>query len=95
MKEPCEHCPFRKDVVPYLTPARGMQLATLTRNPRGVFYCHETVRNLGGKGPKTMCRGFAILRAQEAGNRFVKEDETTYRTMGDMILAYTRSKHGT
>jgi len=94
MKEPCEHCPFRKDVKPFLTPARGIELAMLTRNPKGVFNCHETLDYSKFEGRVTadtrLCIGFATLRAQESSNRFVKPHETVYGTMGEMMLAYIK-----
>lgn len=97
MKTPCKNCPFRKDVRPFLTPQRGLQLALLTRYRDGVFHCHETCDydNADEDGQPstenaTLCKGFAILRAQESGNRFVKPDETVYRSMADMIAAYAR-----
>jgi len=92
MSAPCEHCPYRKDVTPYLTPQRGLELAMLTRRRDAAFHCHEsTFGPRGGRRPKRLwrlCIGFAMLRAQEAGNRFVGEDEPVYQTMGAMIIAY-------
>lgn len=88
MSGPCKLCPFRKDVPPYLTKQRGVQLAMLTRNRVADFTCHESIKSLGGIGPRRTCIGFATLRAQEAGGRFVKPDELVYQTMGEMIAAY-------
>lgn len=90
MTQPCKACPYRKDVVPYLTPERGLQLAMMTRHRGPGFICHESVKSLGGKGPRRTCIGFAMLRAQEAGHRFVRPDDPVYRTMGDMIARYAK-----
>jgi hypothetical protein len=97
MKGPCENCPFRRDVKPFLTALRGMQLAALTRHPDGIFHCHKTCdysdadeTGQPSTANATLCKGFAILRAQESGNRFVKPDETVYGSMGEMIMAYAR-----
>ena len=88
MSKPCKACPFRRDVHPYLTKQRGVQLALATRHKNNDFVCHETIKSLGGIGPRRTCIGFALLRAQEAGNRFVTEEDGVYRTMGEMMAAY-------
>jgi hypothetical protein len=97
MKGPCDNCPFRKDVQPFLTQRRGVELAALTRHPNGKFHCHETVYTAGGnRRPRRLwqlCIGFATLRAQEAGNRFVKPDETVYGSMGEMMQRYLEDGH--
>jgi hypothetical protein len=90
MKPPCALCPYRKDVEPYLTPERGLQLAMATRSRTHRFICHESVRSLGGTGPRRLCTGFALLRAQEAGNRLVRPSEPVYGSMGEMIATYMR-----
>lgn len=42
MKAPCEHCPFRSDVKPFITAARGEELAWHAANPYNSFSCHKT-----------------------------------------------------
>jgi hypothetical protein len=32
VKKPCQHCPFLRDVTPFLHPHRGEELAYLTEN---------------------------------------------------------------
>jgi hypothetical protein len=97
MNPPCKACPFRKDVRPYISAARGLALAMLTRRRDGKFWCHETVDyNYGPRSKKhmanaTLCRGFAILRAQESGNRFVAADDLVYGSMGEMMMAYSEA----
>ena len=94
MKRPCKSCPFRRDVKPYLTRWFGFDLAFRTRYYDSKFYCHETVDYSSRKrSPRRtanaqLCRGFAILRAQEAGNRFVEDADLVYRSMGEMVAAY-------
>ena len=39
MKEPCKHCPFRRDVKPYLHPERAATIAYAAQNPYNSFYC--------------------------------------------------------
>lgn len=46
MKKPCEHCPYRKDVKPFLTPERGEELAYHTENPYNTFPCHKTTTSI-------------------------------------------------
>jgi hypothetical protein len=96
MNPPCEACPFRRDVAPYLTPERGMALAFSTRLLGHDFFCHETV-DYGARTTKArmknaqLCRGFAIMRAQEGRgrkHRFVEDRDLVYRSMGEMIVAY-------
>lgn len=41
LKAPCEHCPFRKDIEPYLRPERAQEIATgLAEGAE--FSCHKT-----------------------------------------------------
>ena len=99
MKHPCEDCPFRRDVRTYLTVERAISLALATRHRDSKFYCHETVdysvslRSKKHLANARICRGFAILRAQESGNRFVTESDLVYRSMGEMIAAYAERGH--
>jgi hypothetical protein len=43
IKRPCEHCPFRRDVHPFLDPRRAADLAETLRDDHSWFACHETV----------------------------------------------------
>lgn len=77
MKKPCEHCPFRRDVKPFLTPRRGEQLAYHAQNPYNSFSCHKTTvsdEEVGGDGSNMIsterskeCAGFLTLQANECG----------------------------
>jgi hypothetical protein len=42
MKEPCAHCPFRKDVIPFLHPDRAHGLAMMAVYTSQSFSCHKT-----------------------------------------------------
>ena len=46
MKKPCENCPYRIDVKPYLTPQRGRELAVIAGNPFQTFWCHTTTESI-------------------------------------------------
>lgn len=43
VKKPCQHCPFRTDVRPFLHPRRAEELAYNASNPYGSFACHKTL----------------------------------------------------
>lgn len=73
MKKPCQHCPFRIDVTPFLHPERGAEIAYSTDNPFNSFACHkttesddETGESFAGEESKE-CAGFLTLRAQSTG----------------------------
>jgi hypothetical protein len=56
---PCKQCPFRRDVRPFLRPARAAQLASYAK--RGItFLCHETTRETGD-GTEKHCAGKLVL----------------------------------
>lgn len=67
VKTPCLHCPFRRDVQPFLTPQRGDELAYHTENHYNEFPCHKTtVPDENGidntYGEKTLeCAGFLSM----------------------------------
>lgn len=41
---PCDNCPFRTDVQPYLQPARAREIAQMLTTLQGTFSCHKTTR---------------------------------------------------
>jgi hypothetical protein len=71
MKKPCENCPYRNDVKPYLTPERGEELAYLAQNKYNDFHCHKTTESddEGFENHITskskMCAGFVTLQINE------------------------------
>lgn len=79
MKEPCEHCPFRSDVKPFLTAARGEELAYHAQNPYNTFPCHKTTvydeESDDGDMVRTEkskeCAGFLTIMANELGEEEV------------------------
>lgn len=80
MKRPCPHCPYRRDVKPYLTPARGDELAYLAQNPYNVFWCHKTTESddddsgeCHATAKSKVCTGFLSLQANECGEQHVPE----------------------
>lgn len=65
IKRPCEHCPFRRDVPPYLTAARARGLARTLSDDLHWFACHETTGIKNGKrvraADRSHCAGAAIV----------------------------------
>lgn len=88
MKEPCAHCPYRRDVKPFLTPERGEELAYHAQNPHNDFPCHKTTKSIDevcDEYPEYMegemvsvettkaCAGFLTLMASECGEEHMPE----------------------
>lgn len=81
MKKPCEHCPYRRDVKPYLTAERGEELAYLAQNQYNSFTCHKTTvsdEEFGGEGDRMVvtetskeCAVFLTLMANECGEKYM------------------------
>ncbi len=94
MKEPCAHCPFRRDVKPFLTPTRGEGLAYLTQNPYNSFACHKTTVSDGEMSRTTSkskeCAGFLSMQINEGAScpeGFTPSDKV-YDDVWEMIDAY-------
>lgn len=73
MKAPCQHCPFRIDVHPFLHPDRAYEIAAAAENPYSDFPCHKTTESVeddDGSGEMMRvesskeCAGFLTLRAR-------------------------------
>ena len=63
IKRPCEHCPFRRDVPPFLN--RADSIAGDLRDDHNWFACHETTGQMTGKRVKpenqSQCAGSMIV----------------------------------
>ena len=76
MKKPCEHCPFRNDVKPFLHPERAEEIANSTSNPYNSFPCHKTTVPDEDSEENQMlvtdkskeCYGFMAIQINENGN---------------------------
>ena|ERR1700760_57448 len=104
MKKPCQHCPYRRDVKPFLHPERGAELAYLTQNPYNEFHCHKTTvsdEEFGGEGEdmvvvssSKICAGFLTMQVNYNGNfpdGFIPDEniyENIYEDSWEMIDAY-------
>lgn len=100
MKEPCKHCPFRRDVTPFLHPERAEEIAYAATNPYSAFHCHKTTEydEDGDSGDmlvtarSLMCAGFLTLQVEEGGASCPDGFEPSREVYGDsweMIDAYT------
>lgn len=99
MKQPCQHCPFRNDVKPFLHPNRAAELAYAASNPYSDFPCHKTTvpyedDDEGGMirvETSKECAGFLTLRAQmglDTPKGFEPAYDICYIDDFDMIQAY-------
>lgn len=96
MKEPCKHCPYRRDVKPFVTQERFEELAHHAQNPYNSFTCHKTLESdEDGEGlivtEKSLeCAGFMTLQLAESGRKppagFTPSDKA-YNDTWEMIEA--------
>jgi len=98
MPTPCKHCPFRRDVKPFLRPRRGEELAYHACNPYNSFTCHKTLvddpdddcGNMAGPQSKE-CAGFITLQINEGAaipEGFTPAYDIVYSDIYEMIDAY-------
>ncbi|URC15286.1 hypothetical protein GD1_162 [Paraglaciecola Antarctic GD virus 1] len=99
MKSPCNSCPFRRDVKPFLYPARAEELAYGTSNPYNSFTCHKTLEhdeeleeNYAGEKSKE-CAGFLSMQHNNNGKTSYDRDgfepsELVYDDPCEMVEAY-------
>lgn len=98
IKKPCQHCPFKLDVTPFLHPERAEEIAYAAQNPYNTFPCHKTTShdddgNAECNGREQECAGFLTLRAQELGEEYVPEGfkpsyDLVYSDAHEMVDAY-------
>jgi len=99
IKTPCQHCPYRKDIRPFLHPARQEELAELAYNQYNTFPCHKTTTqdeddygNISHGGNQKQCAGFLSLMHNEQGETFYddegfKPSALAFNSVDDMIAA--------
>lgn len=105
IKKPCQHCPYRRDVKPFLTSERAEELAYLAQNPYNTFHCHKTIEhNDDGDGyaveGSKICAGFLTLQHNENGSTFYDSDgfepsELVYDDASEMVYAYYEEEEET
>ncbi len=103
MKKPCQHCPFRRDVTPFLHPDRAYEIASIASNPYSTFTCHKTLEDnedydedygsilIAGEASKE-CAGFLTMRAgvtdRGIPDGFEPDWQGCYDDIFDMEFAY-------
>jgi hypothetical protein len=97
MKRPCEHCPYRHDVKPFLRPERGEELAYHATNKYNSFSCHKTTvpddesSRMYCTEKTKECAGFVTLQINEGmeiPEGFEPAFDIVYTDAFDMIQAY-------
>ena len=65
LRKPCDNCPFRSDITPFIRPDRAEEIASSD----GEFPCHKTTEFSDEEDPEPInrdaehhCAGFLILR---------------------------------
>jgi hypothetical protein len=102
MKVPCIHCPFRRDVKPFLRAAFAEDLAYSAGNKYNSFPCHKTTDHSGeDKGQMKItertkeCAGFLTLRAADGigtPEGFEPSFDLCYTDAFEMIQTYYESE---
>lgn len=94
IKKPCQHCPYRVDVKPFLTTERGEELAFSPQNPYTSFPCHKTTEEDDSDDGEMLvtqsskeCAGFLTLRAAELGEDRVYECEEGFKPSYDLVYS--------
>ena len=101
MKAPCQHCPFRRDVRPFLTTERAEDLAYNAENRYGSFPCHKTTESDDNSEDGEMmvvettkeCAGHLSMKYWANVETFYDEDgfkpsDLCYSDSWEMIDAY-------
>lgn len=98
VKKPCQHCPFRRDVKPFLHPERAAEISELSWNPYNSFTCHKTLEHDEEEGDTIVtedsleCAGFLSMQIEYGGKgcpEGFKPAENVYSDPDEMIEAYT------
>lgn len=101
VKTPCLHCPFRRDVKPFLRPERAAEIAGAAWNKYNSFPCHKTTEyaedaegygDMVATAASLECAGFLTMQINEGGavcpDGFTPA-ENTYSNSHEMEDAYT------
>jgi hypothetical protein len=104
MAAPCKHCPFKRDVRPFLHPERAYDIACNAESRHGTFPCHKTTQedeSEWGEGEMAIvettkeCAGHLCMKAQSNGSTFYdsegfepKPEWNCYENSHEMHAAY-------
>lgn len=89
IKKPCQHCPFRTDVKPFIHPRRAEEISSAASNPYNSFTCHKTIG-----GDEKQCAGFLTMQANENGKTLYEGFEpadNVYQDSWEMTEAYKQA----
>lgn len=102
VKKPCKHCPFKKDVRPFLHPKRAREIAESAYNQYAFFPCHKTLDHdedgdtyAGAKSKE--CAGHLTMKANlleeaaidyEMSEGFKPDYKGVYSDEDEMVAAY-------
>jgi Family of unknown function (DUF6283) len=107
IKRPCEHCPFRRDVPPYLHRAR--QIARQMEDDHYWFACHETTGMKHGKrvrrADQSHCAGLMAVLWREGNPNIAmrlalafkmisREQLEAEQPVFDSLAEFARHHHG-
>lgn len=85
LRTPCKDCPFRKDVLPYLSPERAEDIGDAILSGQ-TFTCHKYTHSLGYEGEKEKhCAGATIILEKE-------EQPNQMMRIAERIGLYDRTK---
>lgn len=80
MSAPCQHCPFRRDVKPFLHPERAEEIALTAESMGGSFICHKTLERdedegelLAGENSKE-CAGALYMKKMAQGATYYDDE---------------------
>jgi hypothetical protein len=103
MKTPCEHCPYRNDVKPFLHPERGEELAYHACNQYNSFPCHKTTvpseyddGDMVTTSKSKECAGFVTLQINEGMSvpeGFEPAYDIVYSDAWEMADAYAEAEN--
>ena len=100
IKKPCQHCPFKISVRPFLHPDRAYDIANSAGNPYSSFPCHKTTTQTEedegyvvfiDRHKEQECAGFLTMRANLGDDwpeGFEPDFEGVYESPEDMYYAY-------
>lgn len=100
MEKPCKHCPFRRDVTPFLTTPRAEEIAFAACNPYNSFPCHKTLDydddgETMAVSESLQCAGFLTMQAVENGRVYYEREgfnpdyDGVYDGAYEMVDVYT------
>ena len=76
LRRPCKHCPFRTDIVPFLTQDRAEEIFTAITDQQQTFQCHKTL-DLPRQKQEHCAGAMILLEKLERPNQMMRIAERT------------------